>query len=222
MKNVLRLAGHLGTTCRFAGIPDPPRIVIDPDTGLVTVEVTITLKSPFDGVAKAIDPQNWDEGGQFFYPNGAYIASPNATPLGAGGPPPPAPMPPSGSAYGWAVLYERFRAVDPDGHEASFSNLLWVDTERYWGRDDKRRYVASYLLDAPLSAQVGAVQHVTILRDDGELKATELEGGETRVRMCKRIRFESDWANYATYVGFRFASRDLAGQLRDTASASVP
>jgi hypothetical protein len=198
-----------------------PSVVIDDRTGLVTVDVEIVIDRDVCEVARAIDPQNWDEGSRFFYPDGTYLADPKDPTCAVGGPCRESPLPP-GSDYDWAILRERFRAADPDGRTTEFDNLLWVNPDWLRTTDGWDKYVVTYLLAKNLGGRVGDVTGVKIVRDDGELSAKALGRTHTRVRMRKRIRFESPWANVATYVGFRAVERDLAAQFLETASAGAP
>ena len=99
---------------------------------------------------------------------------------------------------------------------ATVVNPDWITTPQ-----GQRMYVVAYTLFAALEGRVGSVTGVKLLRDDGELSAKERAGGRTRVRMRKRVRFESQWANIATYIGFMAARDELDDQFRETASAHV-
>jgi hypothetical protein len=223
---MLRMAEHLGR--RFPAAKEQPlrgpNVVIDPDTGLVTVEVEIFLERRVDEVAKAIDPPHWDDGSRFFQADGTFLISAEQAQCLADGRSDCGPLtavePPTND-YDWSVLYEHFHAQDDYGLDSTFTNLLWVNPD--WIRTPKgdRMYVVAYTLYAALEGRVGSVTGVKILRDDGELSAKELRGGRSRVRMRKRIRFESQWANIATYIGFRAARDELDDQFRQTASAHV-
>jgi hypothetical protein len=226
LRSMLRMTDHLRRrfpVARERPLPSP-NVVIDPDTGLVTVEVEIFIARPIGEVAQAIAPPNWDEGGRFFQTDGCFLISADqARCLAAGRSdcgPPVEVQPPSGD-YDWAVLYEHFHAEDADGLDSTFTNLLWVNPDWITTPKGERMYIVAYTLYAPLGGRVGSVEGVKILRDDGELGAKELRNGHTRVRMRKHVRFESQWANIATYIGFRAAQEDLDDQFRETASARV-
>jgi hypothetical protein len=219
------MARHL---CRcFPVAEEPvrgPTVTFDDQTGLVTVEVEIMMARPVDEVARAIDPPHWDDGSRFFQTDGTFLISlEQARCLAAGRTDCGAlrEVPPPANDYDWAVLYEGFRADGDDGFESVFTNLLWVNPDWILTPDGDRMYIVAYTLFAALDGRVGGVDGVRILRDDGELSAKSLARGRTRVRMRKHIRFESQWANLATYVGFKAAGNDLEAELRETASARV-
>lgn len=223
---MLRMTKHLAA--RFPPVPDVPvrgpSVTIDPDTGLVTVEVEIVVARPVDQVARAIDPPHWDDGSRFFRGDGAFLISrEQAQCLAAGGTNCGAPreVAPPTNEYDWAVLYEHFQAQDDSGLDSTFTNLLWVNPDWIRTPQGPCMYVVAYTLYAALEGRVGDVGGVRILRDDGELGAKPLAADRTRVRMRKRVRFESQWANVATYVGFKAAERELGAQFTETATATV-
>ena len=220
------MTAHLGRNFPVTAEKPPPtpRVVIDPETGLVTVEVEIFLARPVEEVARVIDPPHWDDGGRFFQSDGAFLISPEQAQCLAEGRSDcgaPREVAPPGNEYDWAVLYEHFHAVDDYGHKSTFTNLLWVNPDWITTPQGDRMYVVAYTLFAALEGSVGGVTGVKVLRDDGELSAKSLGEGRSRVRMRKRIRFESQWANVATYIGFRVGRDDLDDQFRETASATV-
>jgi hypothetical protein len=226
LENMLRMAAVVGG--RFPAVREEPvrgpHVVIEPDTGLVTVEVEIFVERPVDDVAEVIDPPHWDDGGRFFQGDGAFLVSREQAQCLADGRIDcgelRAVAPPSND-YDWAVLYERFHAADADGFESRFTNLLWVNPDWIRTPQGDRMYVVAYTLFAALEGRVGGVDGVKVIRDDGELSAKSLGPDRSRVRMRKQIRFESQWANIATYAAFRAAGVALQDQFRETASATV-
>jgi hypothetical protein len=201
-----------------------PNVHMDVATGLVTVDVEIFVDRPVRDVACAIDPQNWDLASRFFHPDGTFIVDParlQAFLDGDFSQPGTFTPPQAGTDYEWAILYERFEAHAEDGVGSTFHNLLWVNPDWIRTPDGVQRYVLSYMLHTGLRGRVGLVNGVRIERDDGELSAKPIGDGRSRVRMRKRIRFESEWANLATYAGFRVAQNDLDDQFLETASAGL-
>jgi hypothetical protein len=226
LRNMLRMAEHLGRN--FPVVRETPlrgpNVVIDPDTGLVTVEVEIFIARPVDEVAQAIDPPHWDDGSRFFQSDGTFLISIEQAQCLADGRSDCGalvPVEPPSNDYDWAVLYEHFHAEDDFGLDSTFTNLLWVNPDWIMTPKGERMYVVAYTLLAALDGRVGDVTGVKILRDDGELSAKALRGDRSRVRMRKHIRFESQWANVATYLGFMAARNELDDQFRDTASGHV-
>jgi len=226
LQGMLRMTEQIGRRFPLAK-EEPlrgPTVVIDSDTGLVTVEVEIFVERPVEEVADAINPPNWDVGSSFFQTDGTFLIAPEQARCLAEGRSDCGPLrevdPPTND-YDWSVLHERFHAEDEYGLDSAFTNLLWVNPDWIRTPQGARMYVVAYTLYAALDGRVGAVTGVTILRDDGELSAKELAADRTRVRMRKRIRFESQWANVATYLGFRAVRDDLDDQFRATATAHV-
>lgn len=201
-----------------------PNVYMDVATGLVTVDVEIFVERPLEEVMVAIDPQNWDLAGRFFHPDGTFFVDPARVQAFLDGDfsqPGTLKPPEPGTDYGWSVLYERFDARDEDGVDSTFHNLLWVNPDVLTAPDGTKRYVLAYMLHTALRGRVGLVNGVRIERDDGDLSAKPIGPTRCRVRMRKRIRFESEWANLATYAGFRMAQNDLDDQFLETASAGT-
>jgi hypothetical protein len=223
---MLRMTQHLAARCTpVSDVPvRGPSVTMDPDTGLITVEVEIVVARPVDEVAKAIDPPHWDDGSRFFRGDGARLISRTQAQCLAAERSDCGEIrevdPPT-DEYDWAVLYEHFHASDDSGLDSTFTNLLWVNPDWITTPQGPRMYVVAYTLYAALEGRVGSVQGVRILRDDGELSAKPLGAARARVRMRKRVRFESQWANVATYVGFKSAQNDLGKQFNETATATV-
>ena len=205
-----------------------PTIDMDTDIGLVTVEVAFTVDRPFREVIELLDPQYWDLGGKYFYPDGTYLTNANrpddrrCATCGASCTVPEAPGLPAGTDYGWKVLYEHFHGTDARGFDVSFHNLLWVNPDLVTSPRGGRMYVVTYALHSSLCGRADFVSGITFERDDGDVSAEELDAASTRIHMRKHIRFTSEWANVTTYIAYRYVGAETAADLLGVVSAALP
>jgi hypothetical protein len=229
------LTGHLDVpgkapeprTYRSYGLRGP-EVGMDLRTGLVMIDVAFTIERPFEEVCDLLDPQHWDLGGKFFYPDGTYLAAerdPNrirCSTCGTSCSVPEAPGLPAGDDWDWQVLYEHFHGVDPRGFDVSFHNLLWVNPDRVTSPRGLPQYVVTYALHTSLAGRADFVGDVQFERDDGDVSAERLDAERTRIHMRKRIRFSSEWANLTTYVAYKYVGAETADDLVGVVSAGLP
>jgi hypothetical protein len=155
-------------------------------------------------VAKALDPQSWDQCSKFFSDTclarrdaGGVIVEDPAEPLGA--------------AWKTRTLYEHFVCA-ATGCGAWFENLLFVTTW-YEGSPNQSKYVASYGFNSWLDGVA------KITGDDGDLWARKDAAGGTIADSSKNIAFENPGLTGMAEAAL--AHSEMAGELAELVCCGV-
>jgi hypothetical protein len=176
-----------------------------------TVYVEIAVDRALDDVARALDPQKWDQCSKFFKPpENTYLATlQNGLPV-------PAKVIGAGTAYGTATkttLFEHFECGIV-GCPTWFENMLGVETVRDVTTNGYRRYSAFYYLDQAI-AGTGK-----LAIDQGHSIALEESANLTKVEGKKSIAMAQPGTNGV--VAGSLLHAELAGELAEIVCCVVP
>src|SRR6266516_3970430 len=152
----------------------------------VVVSTTLAVDWDAKRVARAIDPQAWDQCSKFWQPapDGAYLAKDDLShdtdvPFGEA----------YGGSLGLKLLFERFQCV-VSGCDATFKNLLYVSTRWDTPTPGMNRYNVSYSLDRCVEGTV-LKQPEKIAVDQGDLTVEQGKAGGTTVTVYKKLTYEN-------------------------------
>lgn len=160
-------------------------------------------------VAKALDPQAWDECSKFF--DHTYLARKDPSGVVE------VPMVPFGTPYSTPTLFERFQCATT-GCDAWFENLLYVTTWYETPGVGQTKYAVSYGFNECLDGQV-LKKPRKIIADDGDLWARQDPAGGTNVEVSKTIAFDS--AGLTGIAEAALAHSEMAGELAELVCCGV-
>jgi hypothetical protein len=218
------------------GVKDPPPVAWSYD---------VSIPRNVEAIARALDPQSWDQCSPFF--KDTHLASTAApccptasscTAIGARSEPP-------GKPYNQAVLYERFCVADdcstpcPGPHrcDIDFENLLCVTTEyKPWIPFSclvacADQYDVDYHLASWISGELLGLEPAAVIMDQGRLSARRATAAETAtltgspwavVHVDKTFDFTNSGQTGAVGKFLQALKDELAGQIVEQACCEVP
>jgi hypothetical protein len=196
----------------------------------VVLNVGVTVPRPTKDVARAIDPQKWDECDPLFWPpEHTYLVDfdeqtksyKNAAHKPAGEPYGKAPNPT------WIFEHFECNTAGCPG-KAWFENILGVSLEYDPGGntrvspncdgfvDGRERYIARYYLE---DHRAGSASKLTT--DEGDVWAEAITPGSTRVCMHKKLEFSADEDTGAIEGAWKVLSAEMGGLLAELACCPV-
>jgi hypothetical protein len=207
---------------KVEGCPTENLKVIVPDDDLPEAFglVSITVGKDITALARALDPQNWDECSKFFSPpQRTYLAELDAngqvvinTPI--------APGTAYGGVLGKQTLFEHYTCnVAPC--DAWFKNMLFVTTS--WpppNTPGSRTYSVIYSLSKWLEGEVAGVSSEIDI-DDGGITASEGSMGPVTVTATKTVKFVNPVLTGASAAILQVRTDEAAGELAEIACCPI-
>ncbi len=218
------------------GVKDPPPVEWSYD---------VSIPRDMEDIARALDPQSWDQCSPFF--KETHLAStaspccPAASSCTETGP----RSEPAGKPYNQAALYERFCVADdcsspcPGPHKCDidFENLLCVTTEYdAWVPcscmvSHADRYDVDYQLASWISGELLGIEPAAVITDEGRLSTRRATAAETAkltgspwsvVHVDKTLDFANSGQTGAVGKFLQALKDELAGQVVEQACCEVP
>jgi hypothetical protein len=218
------------------GVQNPPPVAWSYD---------VSIPRNMEDVARALDPQSWDQCSPFFEDTHLASTASPCCPTTSSCAETGVLSKPAGKPYNQAVLHERFCIADdcgspcpgPNSCNVDFETLLCVTTEYdAWvpfscmlARAD--RYKVDYHLASWISGELFGAEKVAVITDQGSLSTRRAAAAETAtlggspwsvVHVDKTLDFANSGQTGAVGKFLQALQDELAGQIVEQACCEVP